>query len=405
MKEFTYTAAARNGTVSGGTVIAADRSAALDQIEGLRLQPISLVENHHSAKRKPTETEIPQTTRLKPGEVLEFTEELSELLRGGIPLEKTLSIIERRDGKSRLPVIARLVKAKLRDGKTLSDALRSSSKDFGELYCRLVSAGEESGALSRILQRQAKHLRALQTLKSGIVFALIYPAFLCVSAVGVLLMFVTFLIPKLMELLESTGGSLPAGAELIIRGGEFMKSTWGAWVALLAMIAGFLAWFSRNHRLAFDRMVLRLPVIGKVLHLRQQVLFLETMASLTENGLPVVSALALTRNTVPSPVYQREIDVIRSRVQDGEGLSNSMVHSPCFSTLLTDLISVGEETGDLPGALGRASSRFDTDLGKSVERISAIIQPSIVILMAAMVGCMAYLMISAIFKTVSGLGA
>jgi type II secretory pathway component PulF len=129
------------------------------------------------------------------------------------------------------------------------------------------------------------------------------------------------------------------------------------------------------------------------------------MASLVENGLPIVNALTLTRNAIPSPVYRREIDVIRTRVQDGEGLSNSLVHSSYFPSILTDLISVGEETGDLSGALSRASIRFDAALNRSVERISAIIQPAVVIIMAGMVGCMAYLMISAIFQTVSGLGA
>jgi type II secretory pathway component PulF len=218
-------------------------------------------------------------------------------------------------------------------------------------------------------------------------------------------MFVTFLIPKLVELLESTGGTLPAGARFIISSAEFFQSTWGVWVAsiLLAILA--CSWFARNRKLEWDRILLRFPIFGKVLHLRQQVLFLETMASLVENGLPIVNALTLTRNAIPSPVYRREIDVIRTRVQDGEGLSNSLVHSSYFPSILTDLISVGEETGDLSGALSRASIRFDAALNRSVERISAIIQPAVVIIMAGMVGCMAYLMISAIFQTVSGLGA
>lgn len=405
MKDFLYKAASRDGVLSNGTLLAPDRNSALERLEALKLQPILLTESVVGRKQRDPVADDGIIIRLKAAEVLEFTEELAELLRGGVTLEKSLAIIERREGSSRLPLIARQIRGKLRDGKTLSDALKGSSPDFGELYCRLVAAGEESGALNRILERQAVHLKALQALKAGVVFALIYPAFLCISAIGVLVMFVTFLIPKLVELLESTGGALPAGAQFMVDTADFFQSTWGLWVGLtaLALISG--AWLARNRRVFWDTLVMSIPIFGKVLHLRQQVLFLETMASLTENGLPVVTALTLTRNAVPSPVYQKEIDLIRTRVQDGEGLSNSLVHSRCFPTILTDLISVGEETGDLSGALGRASIRFDAALSQSVQRISAIIQPAVVLVMAGMVGCMAYLMISAIFQTVSGLGA
>jgi type II secretory pathway component PulF len=406
MRTFLYKAASRDGAISNGRIAAADRTSALDQIEVLGLQPLSLTEEVPG--RKPKEAaqgHHQEPVRLKPAEVLEFTEELAELLRGGIHLERSLAIIERRKGKSRLPLIALELRSRIRDGKTLSDALRHSSPDFGELYCRLVAAGEESGALNRILARQAEHLKALQALKSGVVFAMIYPAFLCLSAVGVIVMFVTFLIPKLMDLLESTGGSLPGGARFIIGLSESFQSTWGFWLGLTVAVILFGSWFARHRSMEWDRLLLGSPLLGKVMHLRQQVLFLETMSSLLENGLPIVNALSLTRNAMPSPFYRKEIDLIRTRVQDGEGLSDSLVHSACFPTILTDLISVGEETGDLSGALERASVRFEAELKRNVERISAIIQPTVVILMAVMVGFMAYLMISAIFQTVSGLGA
>jgi type II secretory pathway component PulF len=405
MKDYSYRAASSDGVVTSGMLVASDRNAALERLDALNLQPISLREKAAGRKQGERSSESSHGIRLKAADVLEFTEELAELLRGGVTLEKSLAIMERREGKSRLPVIARHLRGKIRDGKSLSEALRSSSPDFGELYCRLVAAGEESGALNSLLARQAVHLKALQTLKAGIVFALIYPAFLCISAIGVLVMFITYLIPKLVELLESTGGALPAGAQFLVDTSVSLKSTWGIWVGLCAFVVLLAIWLARNRRLAWDSMIMRAPIFGKVLHLRQQVLFLETMASLTENGLPVITALTLTRNAVPSPVYRKEIDVIRNRVQDGEALSNSLVHSRCFPTMLTDLISIGEETGDLSGALGRASLRFDAALSQSVQRISAIIQPAVVLVMAGMVGCMAYLMISAIFQTVSGLGA
>lgn len=404
MTDFSYKATARDGSIATGTLSAIDRSAAFRELDLRKLQPLSLQETKSSASKPAKVSEPDDTVRLKPVEVLHFTEELAELLKSGVPLEKALSIVERREGKSNLPILAGKLRAKVRDGSSLSDALPSSSPDFGTLYCRLVAAGEESGALADILARQAVHLKALQSLKSKVIFALIYPAFLSVSAIAVCVLFIVFLIPKLMELLDSTGGSLPMGAQIIVGLGTVVQNTWYIWLALILSIVVACHWFAKSKPLQWDQFVMKIPLFGAVVHSRQHVQFLETMASLIGNGLPIVQSLALTRNSIVSPVYREELDTILQRVTDGGALSNCLSHSKPFPTLMSDLVAVGEQTGNLAGALERAAIRFDTELTRRVDRISAIIQPSVVVVMAGMVGCMAYLMISAIFQTMSGLG-
>lgn len=396
MTSFLYKATARDGSTATGTLLAADRQAAFTELDSRKLQPLSLVE-------QAVKSDSGDLVRLKPGEVLHFTEELAELLKSGIPLEQALVIIERREGKSNLPVVAGKLRAKIRDGVSLSDALGTSSPDFGPLYCRLVAAGEESGALADMLARQAGHLKSMQGLKSKVVFALIYPAFLSVSAIAVSVLFIVFLIPKLMELLDSTGGTLPVTAQVIVGAGEFVQATWYIWLALMIGIGIFCCWFAKGNPLKWNEFMLRIPLFGKVSHSRQQVQFLETMASLVGNGLPVVHGLALTKNSIVSPVYRKELDAILHDVVDGDALSACIGRSKVFPTLMSDLIAVGEQTGNLAGALERAAERFDTELTRRIDRISATIQPAVVVVMAGMVGCMAYLMVSAIFQTMSGL--
>lgn len=406
MANFTYKATARDGSIATGTLSAADRNAAFRELDLRKLQPLSLSESQDAKGQKPEKTQQPdrETVRLKPAEVLDFTEELAQLLQGGIPLESALGIIERREGKSNLPLIAGKLRLLIRDGNSLSNALKTSCPDFGLLYCRLVAAGEESGALADILARQAVHLKALLGLKNKVIFALIYPAFLSVSAIGVSVLFIVFLIPKLMELLDTTGGTLPLGARVIVGAGEFVQATWYIWLALLAGAFVFFRWFSHRHPLKWDQAVMRIPLFGTVVRGRQHVQFLETMASLIGNGLPIVQALALTGNSMVSPVFRKELELILASVTDGDPLSACLARSASFPVLMSDLVAVGEQTGDLAGALERAAHRFDAELTRHVDRLSAIIQPAVVVVMAGMVGCMAYLMISAIFQTMSGLG-
>ena len=410
MAVFLYTAYAADGQLASGELNAGDRSDAFRQLDRQRLQPVSLDER---GKAKPIEDEkkliaddAPPTTqrlRLKSREVALFTEELSELLRGGIQLEPALNIMSRRRELSNLKPVATGLRDRLRDGMSFSDALNQVSPSFGELYQSLAAAGEAGGGLGTILERQAGYLRSLETLKGRVLFALIYPSFLIASAAAVGVLFLVFLIPKLMDLLDTTGGSLPLGAQLVINAADFFKSFW--WLFALAIGAAIGAtWvWAKHRRESWDRFRLRLPLFGALLRGRFHVQFLETMTNLVGNGLPLVRALQLTEAATPNRHLRRKLKKVLAEVSDGTPLSNALERSSEFPSLLIDMIAVGEQTGDLKNSLARGAERFDREMSKQAEKLSAMIQPAVVVLMAGMVGIMAYLMVSAIFQTISGL--
>lgn len=423
MPTFAYTAQGPSGLIQG-ELDAADRSEAFALLGRRRLQPVRLEQAERAAtattsgkaKARPGRTKaVAQADvlsrdgalHLKLPQVVLFTEELSDLLGAGIQLEPALATMERRRELSGIKTLAAALRAKIRDGMAFSKALASTSPSFGNLFCALASAGEASGTLSVILRRQAEYLRSLQALRSKVLFAMIYPAFLIAASLAVTLLFVVYLIPKLTELLDSTGGSLPVGARIILAISEFAKAWW--WMAALGGVCGGIllkAWLARpDSALPWARFKLRLPLFGAILRTRFQVQFLETMANLVGNGLPMVNAMQLTHQAIENPHYQQEFAKVIDLVAEGMALSRALDRSGLFPPLLLDMVSVGEQTGDLAGALRKAAERFDRELGKKVDKLSAMAQPLIVVLMAGMVGIMAYLMITSIFQTISGIQA
>ncbi len=357
---------------------------------------------------KVAEEDVPKgPVKLKRSQVVMFTEELSEMLAAGLQLEPALRVMESREELSALKDVTILIRQEVREGSSFSKALEKASPSFGPLYCSMAHAGEVSGALSTILKRQASYLNTIQDLQSKVMFALIYPAFLVAAGVGVTVLFVVYLIPQLMGLLKSTGGDLPTAAKVLIGTSNFLKAYW--WALLLGVVGimvGFRIWLrDQKNRAKWDRFIVRAPLVGGVLSSRFYVQCMETLANLTGNGLPLLKGLELTKETTMNLFLKEKVGQVAAIVGEGGSLSRAMKKVGYFPALLIDMVSVGEQTGDLEGSLARAAGRYDKELGKTIEKISALVQPLIVFIMAGVVGTMAYLMISIIFETVSGLNS
>ena len=428
MPLFAYKALASNGSVTTGEIDAADRPEALRLLDKKGLQPVNLKESSsasvpsaakNKAKAKPEETlrqpaakadedeKIPDgPVKLKRSEVVMFTEELSDMLGAGLQLEPALKSMENRQELGNLKVVSFKIRQIVRDGVNFSVALKKASPSFGPLYCSLAAAGEASGALDEILKRQAHYLKTLAELQGRLILAMIYPAFLILAGIGVSIVFVTTLIPQLTALIESTpGGKIPLGAAILIAASDFLKKWW--LVMVITLLAGaifFKAWKDNDaNKPAWDRMKLKLPLIGPVITSRFYVQFLETMANLVHNGLPLYRALELSRDATQNRSLRGHLDGVISQVGDGRSFSKAMIRSGAFPPLLIDMISVGEQTGKIDLSLRRAAERYDKELDKDLQRIMALIMPTVLIIMALLIGTMAYLMINAIFSTISGM--
>ncbi|MBK1789955.1 type II secretion system F family protein [Persicirhabdus sediminis] len=440
MAVFKYKALARDGKVETGQITADDRPSALKILKKRGLQPVNLTaqaagatatattEKSTPAKSKTKKAPAPakaskaaasstkkeeektleagEKVKLKKAEIILFTEELSEMLRAGLQLEPALKSMENREELGNLKLVSQGVRQLVRDGSNFSVALRKVSDSFGPLYCNLAAAGEASGALDTILERQAHYLKTLSELQSKVVMALIYPAFLVVAGISVSIIFMTKLIPQLTKLIVSTpGGEIPTGAKIMMAASDFFQQWWmiilGVVVTVLII---FKAWKDAPaNRLTWDETKLKIPLIGKVIESRFYVQFLETLANLVGNGLPLLRALELTRDATMNLYIRSHMDEVIEMVGDGRTFSRSLLKTGMFPPLLIDMVVVGEKTGKLDHALRRAAERFDSELGKSLQRIMALIMPIVLIMMAGMIGMMAYLMVTAIFQTISNL--
>ena len=425
MALFTYKALGKDGDVNTGEISAVDRMEALKVLDRRGLQPIKLSQSKVASSSGNVDEpksgdagakagavasgrrDVEGLLRLKRAEVVLFTEELSEMLGAGLQLEPALKSMENREELGALKAVSSEVRKYVRDGGSFSVALKKTSPSFGPLYCSLAAAGEASGALDTILQRQAHYLKTLQQLQSKVTLALIYPAFLILAGIGVGIIFVTKLIPQLTDLIASTpGGKIPLGARILIGTSDFFQD-W--WLVMLLILTGsallFKAWKDAEaNKLTWDRAKLKMPLVGRVIESRFYVQFLETLANLVGNGLPLLRSLELARDATPNLYIRQHMNEVIEMVGDGRSFSKALINSGIFPPLLIDMVSVGEKTGKIDKSLRRAAERYDTELNKSLARIMELIMPVVLVVMALLIGTMAYLMITAIFQTIQNLG-
>lgn len=420
MSTFQYRVLQKDGNLAEGTLEGATRGDAMRKLAEQGMQVLSLQEMEAKRAKKEADrasreqekvrarekAKAPSASvenRLSSKHLIQFTEELSDLLAAGVQLDTALQSIGKR---SESPAIARVASQcyeRVRDGVPLATALRSSSPSFNDLYCNLVSAGEVSGALGDILKRQVRYLNTLADLRGKLATAMIYPAFLVVSGIGVSAMFVFFLIPKLRRLVESTGGTLPPVARFLLGTGDFLKANWIPLLIVFAvlLVVGFVLFQREETKRAWDEVKLKLPLFGKLVLTRFNVQFVETLSNLLTNGLPIVKALQLTEGTTPNRFIREQIHEITGKVSEGALLNRSMERAGVFEPGLIDMVRIGEDTGQLASSMAKAGARLDREFERSIDRIASVIQPAIILVMSVVVGVMAYMMISVIYETIS----
>jgi type II secretory pathway component PulF len=415
MPTFAYQASDGTGQEVSGTLEAMDRGAAVKQLSSRGLQPFKVAEakggKGEAAAKAKAKTQSAAPTSTEPiklsGQHLQiFTEELAELLEAGMRLEPALKLMEGRTGeKTPHRRVAKRIGDLVREGHPFSSAVKMASPSFGELFGSVAAAGEAGGALAAGMRRQATYIAKSREMKGKVGAALIYPAFLFVAGAGLVVLFVTYLLPKLTSLVESTRGSLPPLAKNLLAVSDALKHNW--WLLLILLAIGSLAAFmwarSPTGKPVWHQWKLRLPFVGGVLRASLHSQFLETLASLSSGGLPLLRGLELASKVTTNVYAQAQLAKAVDQVRDGAALSRSLEKVNLFPSTLLEMVRLGEHTGDLPNALRRAADRCGRDLEKNLEKAAALVQPMIILVMALIVGLMAYMIISIVFDTISQL--
>ena len=400
---YQYKALDGAGKTVSGEIDAVSKAEAMRELLGKGLQPISITSSQAKDKEDYASDESPVPLAAK--DVVAFTEELAELLEAGLPLEPALSSMAQRDESGKLKAVSNRLRKWITEGNPMHTALPKTSKQFDPLYCNLVKAGEASGSLRTILHQHAVYLKSQMELKAKLISAMIYPAFLMLACIGVIAVFIFYLLPQITDLLEGMSGGKPFGVEVAIRIGDLLKNHW--MVMLLGLIASIFLikiWHTvENNKKTWDQYKMKLPLYGKVITFGFYVQWLKTLANLVANGVPLVQALELTQETVTNRHAKSGLYEILLKVKDGYKLTGSMRSSNLFTPNMIDLIGVGESTGKLSKALNRAAEYYDKRLNVILANLVGIISPAILLGMAVLVGALSWTMIQAIYETIGSL--
>jgi len=420
MALFVYKGTGEQGEPRTGEVEASSRSDALRRLAVDRIQPLKLEAKADvvSAPTKPAQGKAPSAMaarkekssmkggiRLSNAEVILFTDELSDFLQSGLQLEPALRLMENREERSPLKVVSAVLREKVRDGISFSDALKVASPSFGELYCNLVAAGEVSGALAPLLRRQAIHLVAMQDLRNRVKLALIYPGALVCAGIAAMLVFMNVLVPQMTKMFAKSGGAMPLPTYILVQVGK-LSHEYGLYVGVLVVTGIFLfilAIRQPSGQRWWDEAKLKIPLIGPLLSAAFYAQFCQTMANLLQNGLPLLTSLTLMSRATGNVFYRELLLRITDLVGEGASLTRSMKTVGHFPANLRDLVKVGEQTGDLGSTLEKVGERQEKMIQNKVDRIMSLVPLIIIVALGLMVLLVAWSMLSGIFTAMEGI--
>ena len=423
MAQFAYKARRRTGEVVQGVLDVADRAAALAQIERLGLFPVMIDASKAGvavagAADKPKSGggmagSLPGAFRFrrqrkpKLPELATFTRQLSNLLKCGMPLTVALQSMSHLESKGIPSQVSKDLRQDVMEGKSLSSAMGRHSHIYTDLYRNMVQAGEQSGALVDVLRRLADHYERFAEVQSKFLSALIYPAIVACVGVVIVIFFMTFMLPKFMTIFEGMNVPLPWATQVLMRISGFFGNIWN-WVIMVpvggtALVLWFRYKATPDGRRKIDGWMMKAPVLGKVIRLNIFGQFSRTLSTLLVNGVPVLTALKITEEIIPNVIVKEAISQTRDAVTDGKTIAQPLARSGLFPQLMLDLLKIGEDTGDVPGALENIADTYENELTTQLRVLTNLIEPAMIICMAIGVGGLLFSILSAMFAITSSL--
>ena len=310
-------------------------------------------------------------------------------------------------GKGISEEIAEELKKNVTEGKTLSEAMAKHPLIFNEMSINMVRAGEESGALEQVLRRLAIHFDRFAEVQSKFISAMIYPAIVCLVGFAIILFFMVFMLPKFKDIFNDMGdgSSLPVSTQFLMSLGEYAISPAFWIISMMVALAGYIIFVrykgTPHGRRKLDDTMLRLPVFGKVIQLNLFGQFARTLSTLLTNGVPVLTALRITSDVVPNVIIKDAINKTREDVTDGKSIAEPLARSGLFPKLMIDLVRIGEETGDVPGALDNVATTYEKNMELELRVMTNLIEPAMIIFMAVGVGGLLFSILQALFAITS----
>lgn len=385
MPQFEYKVKRGPGKITSGILEAESQRAAVVQLRDLGYFPIS-VEEYAGEKKKDVIKHALTRIRLKDRNI--FFRQLATLIDSGMPILRALATLrEQTSNPKMIAVIADLHDA-IQKGSSFAEALERHPKVFSTMHTSLVRAGEVGGMLGESLWRMVAFGEQDEELRGKAFSAMVYPVFLLVVGSGAIFILVSFVFPKFIRIFEDFDADLPLPTVLVMGLCDFMGSYWWAVLALVgAAVAAFISHArSEAGRKRLDTYWLRIPVLGDLIQRYEMAKFARTLGTLFDNGVPVLTALRITAETVSNTAISAEVYGIHDRVSEGDSISDSLRETKHFPPLVISMVAVGEEGGRLGEVTKRIADAYDMEVDRAVKALTSILEPLMIVVMGVIIG-------------------
>ncbi|HEX3026618.1 MAG TPA: type II secretion system F family protein [Clostridia bacterium] len=332
-----------------------------------------------------------------------FCRQFSTMLNSGLPVIKCLDILYQQTTNKKMRSSILGVYETVQRGESLSSAMKHQKTAFPSLFIHLVEAGEASGSLDSVMNRMAEQYEKENKLQNKVTQALIYPIFLCCLSIVVVIFLLTFVLPTFLSMFTQFGGQLPVTTKILLGISHLFTNYWYLILILLAGIyIGFRALMRKhNVRLGWDKLKLRLPIIGKLLLILESSRFARTLASLFNSGMPVMQSVEITANVMTNSYIRNRLFHVNEEVRRGSSISASIRKLNLFPLMLCSMLNIGEESGNMDVIRLKTSAFYDEEADAALQKLVSLIEPFMIVLLAVVVGFIIVSIITPIYGVYS----
>jgi len=402
MPVYEYTALDGSGKSVNGIIDADSPVAARQRLRSSGIFPVNVKETSSSPRdlRSGPVSVSALLKRIKPWEVSVATRQLSILLGAGVPLVASLDALILQITNPLLKKTMAQVKESVNEGNSLAYAISNRPRIFTNVYVNMVRAGEASGSLDVVLDRLADLGEHEQALRGRFKAALAYPVFMFFVGSLVLFFLITFVVPNITQIFREMHQTLPVPTVVLINVSNFLKSFW--WLILLVTVSGIVIIRQLKNtpkgRYVWDEVKLRIPILGPINNKMAVARFGRMLGSLLKSGVPLISALQIVRNIVDNVLIADVIDNTVDEIQEGKSLASPLAQSRWFPPIVVQMISVGEQSGELEAMLSKIADTYDRDVESQIMAMTAMLEPVMILVMGLIVGFIVVSILLPIFE-------
>jgi len=392
---FAYEALDQKGASRSGKLTAGTEKEAVDKIKAKLLYPVKvyqiLSDQVEEAPRKAKPhfwSGLHLGSGVSPKHFIPFINDLASLIDAGIPLVRSLTLLEQQTTSAVLKDIIGQIRRDVEDGSSFTDALKHHPKVFSPLFVNMVRSGEMAGILDQSLNRLASFAEKTAQLKARIQSAVAYPLVVLCFALSVVLFLVAYVVPKMFVIFADVGSDLPTVTVWLFGLSSFLRTRWYVIIGVLVVLTAAyrITYRIESVHLFWDRLSLRVPVFGPLAQKVALARFARTFATLTQSGVPILNTLSVVQDATGNLVFARALEVVRSGIQEGEGISAPLSTFRIFPLVVTNMIRVGEETGNLAEMLGKVANKYDEEVDITLNTLTSLLEPMLIIALGVVVG-------------------